>query len=156
MFSQFRQITCNDGSIRLVLRKISDIGEAFSLHAPQIDFTFNSALKMTQQIAEGNFEAGLKKQAVQIFDDLNSTHIDAVHKFTMSYTVFMANPCDGEAYKNLTKVVDQIHLSLDKLRELQTEVQKLSTKQLGTTTTENAIENINSKISDLKRSYKVF
>jgi len=98
----------------------------------------------------------LKKKTAQIFEALDSVHIDAVHKFTMSYTVYMGAPCSKDAYDKLQEAVTQIHRSIDKLRELDVDLERLKNKELGSETENRAItDRIDQHIIDLADFYQV-
>jgi len=153
---EFNKVPCPGGKIRYVIKKMSDMGKAFSLYAPEVDYLVKGSLRTAQMIAEGGGEVEVKKKAEQIFENLDSIHIDAVTKFTMHYTVFMASPCDEAAYDNLSKAIDKISESIDTLRRLVTEMDRLKNKHLGGSAAE-AIGNIGiieGLLTDLGQAYK--
>jgi hypothetical protein len=146
---EFKKINCPNGNVRYVLRKLTDIGKAFSLYAPEVDYLFKGSLNGAQSLAEGSVEIGVKKKAQQIFENLDSVHIDAVNKFAMSYSVYMTSPCEDSAYKDLLRAVENIQRSINTLRDLESNVSKLKTKTLGESDMLAKMDHINSTVGNL-------
>ena len=131
-FDDYKEVKCPDGTKRLILKNLTNIGRVFSLYVPEVDYRFKSSMNWGQQVIEGGFDAESQKKAKQILDSIDEYHIDAVNKFTMAYTLYITNSCDANSYANFEKAVNEIVKSIGKLRELDRGMkQMVSNKQLG-------------------------
>src|SRR5215204_1617618 len=89
--NDFNKVTCPDGKVRFVLKKVTDMGKAFSLWLPEVNFRFNASIKAIQSTAEGTASADYGKKAEQVLKDIDELHIDAVEKFGAAYITYMGN-----------------------------------------------------------------
>jgi reverse gyrase len=152
MFGDYRKVKCKDGSVVFVLK---DLGKAFSVHAPSIDFNLKTALNTSQQMLSPEVKVKLKKEVEQIFEKLDAIHIDAMQKFIMAYNVFMIDPCNKKSAQFLTETVEKIQKSSDELRELVIEVNNLNEHRNSDSTIITSItKKINAHIANLRTYYQ--
>jgi hypothetical protein len=89
---------------------------------------------------------------------LDKYHIDAINKFTMSYTLYCTDPCDPNKYNSFQKSVDEILKSIDTLRKLNNEIKVQTSpedKKLGPNDILKGTDEIDKLIAQLGNFYKV-
>ena len=96
---EFTRVNCPDDTVRYVLKKGKDMNRVFSLYLPEVNFLAMTSLRSAQRMAEGSREHEATEKTEQIFEKLDSVHIDAVNKFAMSYRPFMTSPCEKAAWR---------------------------------------------------------
>ena len=151
--SDFKEIKCPDGSIRLVIRRIQNISKAVPLHLSEIESRFNGSLKNLQSISEAETDVEIRKKVIQTFNALDNVHTDAINKFAMVYQALLINPCDKETYEKFQKSVDDILKSVDKLRRIDQNIEDIKSKSLGTDNLDNDIEELQKSIVTLNEYY---
>ncbi len=124
MCGDFREVKCVDGSVRLVLKNLEKIPKIFGQYVPEWQFKLNGVLKATQETITANVGTELGKKATKLYDEVDQLNSRSISLFTMGYIQFTTNPCSND--KKLDETISKINEMINRLSEIQLEVEHMN------------------------------
>jgi hypothetical protein len=142
MGGDFREVKCADGSIRLVLKNLEKIPKIFGQFVPEWQFKLNGVLKATQETIAANAGTELGKKATKLYDEIDQLNSRSISLFTMGYMQFTTNPCSND--KKLDETISKINEMINRLSEIQLEVENMNQQPIDLELPEVNIQKIDS------------